>query len=59
MQKVDFDKHAEYVLNLPRYKGGFEFPIVIHEKFAKKIIQAGEWDKYKNMVVVSKNLKEK
>lgn len=51
--KIDYKKHNEYVLNLPRYKIGKDTPSVIPESVADKIVEWGKWEEYKNYVVVS------
>jgi len=55
MKKVDYDKHAEWVSNLPEVKGG-KIPFVIHRTVADILVERGEWDKYKRYFVVGKDI---
>ena len=53
--KIDYDKHAEWVSNLPEVKAG-QRPFMINRTAADILVESGEWDKYKRYFIVSKDI---
>ena len=52
MKKINFEKHNRKVMEQSRFKVRGEFPLIIPEALAEKIIELDAWDKFKDFVVV-------